>query len=149
MRSILGRSNWLAAIILALATVVSNPAIAQKWPKAEMDAYARSFAGRTYVMKLGGLGNTLVYAAPNHSAYIVRSLDSKVVRGQWEISYSMSNRSVIACIRRSSVKQCVTKSVISRFPYRRGDLFALAQRRGLNGALPINFGLAEAARAAR
>ncbi|RFC66163.1 hypothetical protein DYI37_01455 [Fulvimarina endophytica] len=149
MRRFLRLPTCVAAIALAVAATISAPASAQKWPKAEIDAYARSFAGKTYVMSLGGLGNTLVYAAPDGRAYVVRAFDKAVVPGSWEISYSMSNRSLIACVRRSSVKQCATQALMAQSPSRRGDVFALSQRRALNRVLSINFDLAEAARAAR
>lgn len=122
---------------------------AQSWPKAEMERYARSFAGKTYVMKLAGLGNTLVYAAPDERAYIVRSMTSKVYSGRWEITYSMSNRAIVACIRGPGQRQCALKSMVARFPAKPGDVFNLSGRRSLNRPLPISFGFSEVGRAAR
>ncbi|UIJ73743.1 hypothetical protein [Aurantimonas sp. HBX-1] len=138
---------FAAGAWLLLAAMPS--ATAQSWPKAEIAQYAGTFGGKTYVMKLQGLGSTLVYAAPDRRAYVVRSLTSKVYPGSWEITYSMSNRSVAACIRGPGSEQCVPQSVVRSFPAKAGDIFGLAGRRTLDRPLPVSFGFADIARAVR
>lgn len=138
----------LAAGPSLLASLATSSG-AQSWPKADMARYAQSFAGKTYVMKLPGLGNTLVYAAPDKRAYVVRSMTSKIYPGRWEITYSMSNRSIAACIKGPGTRQCTLASSIARFPAKPGDVFGLSNRRSLSRSLPINFGFAEVGRAAR
>ncbi len=134
-----------ASLLFGPATSAS----AQSWPKAEMARYAHSFADKTYVMKLMGLGNTLVYAAPDQRAYVVRSMTSKVYPGRWELTYSMSHRSIAACIKGPGAKLCALQSNVAGFPARKGDVFGLSNRRSLTHPLPISFGFAEVGRAAR
>ena len=142
-------AGTLLAFGASLLFGLEMSAAAQSWPKAEMARYVHSFAGKTYVMKLMGLGNTLVYAAPDHRAYVVQSMTSKVYAGQWEMTYSMSHRSIAACIKGPGAKLCALQSNVAGFPARKGDVLGLANRRSLTHRLPINFGFAEVGRAAR